>query len=112
MPKVAVADIEVGMMLATDVKDRSGRTLLKAGIELTDKHIKIFKTWGVTQVEIVGKETTVSIEEVIIANPQLEQEANQLAEKIFRHVDPDHTLFSELIPVWKKRYIKDKAADA
>lgn len=112
MTKLAVADVEVGMVLAVDVKDRGGRTLLKAGVELSDKHIKIFKTWGIIQIEIVGKETTLSVEEVVAANPQLEEEAKQLAAVIFTHVDQAHPLFKELIPIWVKRFIKGKAANA
>jgi len=56
MAKVAVDNLEVGMVLAADVHDRAGRMLLGAGVELTPKHLVIFRTWGVEEATIVGGE--------------------------------------------------------
>ncbi|MCG5510185.1 hypothetical protein [Ectothiorhodospira lacustris] len=41
-----------GAVLAEDVRDRSGRLLLSAGLPLRDKHIRVLKTWGVNEVAI------------------------------------------------------------
>jgi hypothetical protein len=43
------------MVLKADVCDRSGRLLLPGGTELTEKHLQIFRTWGVLEAEIVGE---------------------------------------------------------
>ena len=51
-----VDNLEVGMTLANDVHDRAGRLLLGAGVELSLKHITIFRTWGVMEVDIAGSE--------------------------------------------------------
>lgn len=40
------------MVVARDVYDRSGRRLLTAGSSVLDKHIKIFRAWGVMSVMI------------------------------------------------------------
>ena len=52
MAKIHLDNITAGMVLAADVKERSGRVLLRVGTELTERHLNIFKTWGVTEAEI------------------------------------------------------------
>lgn len=54
MAKMVLDKLEPGMVLAADVHDRAGRMLLGAGGELTAKHLVIFRTWGVEEVEIAG----------------------------------------------------------
>lgn len=49
-----IDNLEVGMTLANDVHDRAGRLLLGAGVELSQKHLVVLRTWGVMEVDIVG----------------------------------------------------------
>ncbi len=44
---VRLENIEPGMIIDQDVKNPQGAVLLKAGNEVTERHISIFKTWGV-----------------------------------------------------------------
>lgn len=111
MSKLAISDIEAGMVLASDVKDRNGRILLKAGVALTDKHLKVFKTWGVIQVEIEGEESATSLQSTIDDHPELQEAADLAAHTIFQHVDNEHPFNTELITLWKKRYIQRLAAE-
>lgn len=54
MGLVALDNLETGMVLASDVLDRNGRMLLGAGAELNQKHLTIFRTWGVAEADIAG----------------------------------------------------------
>lgn len=45
--------LTAGMVLKKNVCDRSGRLLLPEGVELGEKHLKIFLTWGVSEADIV-----------------------------------------------------------
>lgn len=54
MGMLPIDSLEVGMVLASDVVDRTGRMLLGAGAELTSKHLTFFRTWGVVEVDIAG----------------------------------------------------------
>ncbi len=54
MGMLPIDNLQVGMVLASDVQDRTGRMLLGAGAELTQKHLTIFRTWGVAEVDIAG----------------------------------------------------------
>ena len=110
MPLVEVGDLEEGMILGKDIKDRSGRTLLKADMELSEKHLKIFKTWGISHVEIQGDDTPADLQSIIDAHPELEEQAEETAVNLFQHVDTKHEFFSTLIPLWKKRYIRELAS--
>ena len=56
MGKLAVDSLEAGMVLDQDVLDRTGRLLLGAGVVLNQKHMVIFRTWGIEAVSIAGVE--------------------------------------------------------
>ncbi|MBW4056697.1 MAG: hypothetical protein HIU83_15110 [Proteobacteria bacterium] len=54
MGLLTIDGIEEGMILKSDVRDRSGRLLLGSGAELNAKHIRMFRTWGVMEADIIG----------------------------------------------------------
>jgi hypothetical protein len=91
MGMLSIDNLSSGMLLAADVHDRSGRLLLKAGTLLSDKHIYIFRTWGVAEADIDGMEMEAG-------NPaglhEIEPERWDAAESeimpLFRHTDLTH----------------------
>lgn len=96
--KVAVDNLEPGMVLAGDVHDRSGRMLLGAGAELTQKHLVIFRTWGVLEVDIAGlggEEATEQIPADI--DPQELAAAEQALAPLFRNANLGHPVMIELM---------------
>lgn len=109
MPTLSINDIEAGMILAADVNDRNGRPLLKAGTELTEKHIKIFKTWGISQLALEGDESDDPLQDILNAHPEFLSEAEGVAQSLFQHCDPQHPFIEALLPVWQARYIKQRA---
>ena len=54
MIKVNVEDLKKGMILAHPVKNNQGVLLLEAGAKISKKNIRIFKSWGVTEVTVKG----------------------------------------------------------
>ena len=93
-----IDSLDPGMMLAEDVRDRSGRLLLGAGDVLLDKHIKIFRTWGVTEVSVVGNYPDGIAPQVsndIDPNVLTEMEEN-LKPRVL-HTDLDHPVMKELL---------------
>jgi len=97
MGKVNLDDLKPGMKLEKDVQERSGRVLLGAGTEITERHLKIFRTWGVAEADI----ESMSHEEVA---PQLAQEldpelfraAEVFIDPLFGHTDANHPAVLEL----------------
>ena len=43
MPTLLTDDLAPGMVLAQDVKDRSGRLLVRTGTELTERSLKVLR---------------------------------------------------------------------
>ena len=56
MKNVKLDEIKAGMVLAREVKGRFGRGLLLAGNVVTEKHLKIFKSWGITEIIVEKNE--------------------------------------------------------
>jgi len=73
MPHISIKDVEAGMELSEDVTDRSGRVLMRAGATLSEKHIKVMKTWGVTHISSSGERYTQPLENKAWKNLRLEE---------------------------------------
>ena len=52
---VGIDDLKLGMILELPVKNSQGILLLEAGARITKKNIRIFKSWGVTEVTVKGE---------------------------------------------------------
>lgn len=99
MAILSVDTIEPGMTLQADVRDRSGRLLLPAGSELAEKHLKIFRTWGVTEADIVLTGDATEPETVALLtdiDPQILAEAEQEIDRLFCLNDFQHPMIREL----------------
>ncbi len=98
MGKVSIDNLEIGMVLATDVLDRNGRMLLGAGAELNQKHLTIFHTWGVVEADIAGIDYA-DTEPTL--PPEIDIEALAAAEAslqpLFIHSGIEHPALRELL---------------
>jgi HD-like signal output (HDOD) protein len=56
MPKMNIASLEPGMVLADDLTTAEGRMLLPRGAMLTDAHIRTCRVWGIVEADIQGEE--------------------------------------------------------
>ena len=72
MLNMAVEDLKPGMILAQPVRNLQGVLLLEAGTRITQKNIRIFKSWGVNEVAIKGQRShsRISSTEIGIADPE------------------------------------------
>jgi len=108
MAKILLDNVEIGMELDADVIDRQGRVLLKSGVILSEKHLRVFNTWGILEVEIKGdvdaKETKKHY------SPELIEEANQLAKIHFQHNDLNHPVIKSLFDYWQNHYMENKVS--
>ena len=55
MKPVGIEELKPGMILGQPVKNHQGALLLEAGARITKKNIRIFKSWGVTEVTVKGQ---------------------------------------------------------
>ena len=97
MSFLAVEFLKPGMVLAGDVRGSNGMVLLGAGAELNERHIGIFRAWGITEVEIKGAAQDTSHTELltkldVAQRRQIEQELDRL----FQHNDPQDPIIGDL----------------
>jgi hypothetical protein len=97
MSLVALEDLELGMVLAADVFDKSGRLLLGEGAELGAKHLFIFRTWGVVEADIVGATAAVTSDIPDTATGEKTDRAKSRLLPLYRHTDLEHPAISELL---------------
>jgi len=57
MGNIHIDELEVGLELAEDVLSPQGMKIASQGDKITAKHVKAFKAWGITELNIQGEES-------------------------------------------------------
>jgi hypothetical protein len=94
MISLNIQDIEPGMVLGAEVKDRTGRVLLSKGTTVTEKHLSIFKMWGVVNatIENADKEK-IEAKAVADLDPSMLQQAQEEINLLFRFIEQQENPF-------------------
>ena len=109
MGYVNIENIKPGMVLANDVKNQNGIVLLGAGNEITPKHLKIFRMWGITEVDLKDAENdTIIAESMAEIDPLILQKAKEEARGIFYNADFEHPATKELFRLCTLRLVQQK----
>jgi hypothetical protein len=107
---VLTENMAPGMLLAVDVHERNGRLLLGAGTELTEKHIYIFRTWGVVEADIIGAEEDNDIHTFTnTIEPEVWTAAEAGIMSLFRHTDLAHPCMNQLLHLGVLRKVQHGA---
>jgi hypothetical protein len=110
MGLISVNDLRPGMVLAGDVRDRNNRVLLAAGQEISDKHLKIFKMWGVTDADVRGAvQEDMVVQDMAEVDPAVYQDAEQVTRDVFQNANVEHPGMKELARLATLRRAKPKA---
>lgn len=111
MVSLKLDELKEGMVLARDVKDRNGRVLLSSGQKIAEKHLKIFKAWGVTDVAVEGLREKKREEVVLSGNvdPQEVEKIKREMSALFRHADIRHPAIRELFNLCVARKLKPQS---
>ncbi len=97
MGVVSLDAIKPGMILAGDIRDRNGRVLLSTGAEITEKHIRLFKMWGIHTASIQeGEKEDSSSKRASEIDPGLLLQAERQTAELFCHHDLAHPFIREL----------------
>jgi len=87
MGKISVSELSEGMVLEEDVKSGS-QILLAKGVALSEKHINVFKSWGINSVEIVGiDEKDLSNKKIAKISSKARKQLDQELKEKFSHVE-------------------------
>ena len=100
MGKISVNNLKPGMTLNSDVLDITGRLLLGNGTEIDEKHINIFKIWGIVEVDIEGsEEDKIETYSDLHADITTINKAEKDLMRIFHHTDPNSPVIKELFRI-------------
>ena len=95
---IHIDKLKPGMVLDQEVRDINGRLLLKKEKEIQSSHIRIFRIWGVTEVDIRGnngsKDASTGPED-----PELVEKIKETTKDLFRHVDLEHPAVKEIFRI-------------
>jgi len=107
MGKIALEDLQPGMVLARDVKDFSGRVILSTGMEITGKHLGIFRAWGITEADVAGVEQE-DLATAVTAriDPELRRRAEAEADTLFRHCPRNNPVMDRLYHLFVLRKVR------
>ena len=107
MGKINIGDVRPGMILAADVQDRNGRTLLAKGVEISEKHIRIFKMWGISEADIQGvAHEDVEAQETAALDPEILRKADLETQELFTHAGSQHPGVKELVRLSTMRRVR------
>lgn len=85
------------MVLARDVRASSGMVLLGAGVEISERHIQIFRSWGVSDVEIKGADPeTLNTQILLKLDADKRAQVERELARLFQHNDPQDPVIEEL----------------
>lgn len=96
MARIFVDDLTEGMVLANDLVTHKGRFILAAGATLQINHLKILKSWGITDAEIVDDDFMKLDEQKTELDANSIAAAKQFIKIKFSALDLEHELISEL----------------
>lgn len=95
MGTVRIKELKTGMVLADDVTDIKGRLLLPKGRPIGPEHVRIFKIWGIPQVQVAGAPGETQSAAPAIDPARLEALRRGLEER-FRLTDRNHPAIREI----------------
>jgi hypothetical protein len=97
MGKINLSELKPGMILSADVSVSSIGMLLASGEEVTERHIQIFRKWGVPEVEIKGvTQDEIQVQKMEQYDPVILQKAEKRLSDLFGRVAQDDPFINEL----------------
>ncbi|MGD2187252.1 MAG: HDOD domain-containing protein [Desulfobacterales bacterium] len=95
---IHINKLKPGMVLEEEVRDISGRLLLKKGKNIQSAHIRIFKIWGITEVNIRGNNGNQNVTDSNL-DPDKMAKIKDSTQNLFRHVDLEHPALKEIFRI-------------
>ncbi|TCK61878.1 HDOD domain-containing protein [Seleniivibrio woodruffii] len=88
MGLIYIDDLKPGMKLEHDLICPNGRFLLSSGSVLEEKHIRIARSWGITEAYVVGMDReTLNLEAQSAFSPEVVEPVDQYLSLIFKYAD-------------------------
>ncbi|MDH3884508.1 MAG: HDOD domain-containing protein [Desulfobacterales bacterium] len=98
MGTIHINKLKPGMVLDEEVRDINGRLLLKKGKNIQSAHIRIFRIWGVTEVNICGNNGSKNTPDGNV-NPEEIEKIKEYTHNLFCHADLEHPALKEIFRI-------------
>ncbi len=108
MGLIPLDHVKEGSLLETDISE-NGQILIKAGIALTERHLRLCRSWGIAELAIQGLDPD-KIENDFFANldPALVTEVQEHCVEVFRHTELNHPAIGALYQIYLKRKLRER----
>ena len=107
MPSLRIEELKPGMILHAAVCNLDRQLLLGAGAVISARHIRLFQTWGVLEVEVRANELPPPNREVSV-DPQAAESADREVCQVLVHQVMDSPLLRELRRILVARKLREK----
>ena len=98
MEAVQTDKLKPGQILAEEVRDINGRLLLACGNEIQPNHIRIFKIWGISEVNVAGSSRGKEKFDPEL-DPALVERVSEHMKLLCCHVDLEHPAIREIFKI-------------
>jgi hypothetical protein len=105
MGMVLLDDLRPGMLVGLDVLDSAGQVLLRQGMQLTERHLRVLRAWGVSQVDIEGAGAGLQ-EAAVVATQEQQEEIQRRINRLFLKANLDHPVIKELQRLGEMRMLR------
>jgi len=109
MKRVGLKDLQPGQTLARDLCDIRGRLIVKAGSVLTEKHIRVIKTWGIAAAYVSENHETPSKNDCL--PEEIKDRIQTICSHRFRDWNRDNPLHLKLMEGFKHRLFRHYRLD-
>jgi hypothetical protein len=109
MARIRIDQVQEGMELASDVTDKNGQVLVRAGATITARELRLFNMWGVADIDIAGLEEK-DTNPTNAFDPDLIAECEPIAREMFQHNKIDHPFVEQIFQECIVRIARQKLA--
>lgn len=100
MARIHLDCVKPGMILNSDVRDLNGTLLAASGSAVSEKHLYMFRAWGITEADIRNvTQEEAQPPEAAALDPHEVRAAQAALREIFRHTDEAHPVMREIFRI-------------
>ncbi len=93
MPKVKLDDLREGMIVAADVRNLDDMLLFPAETEITARHLKVLRSWGIAEVTVQATDGAEEVSDPLRRiSPEVLTRLEESLRALFWKFDPEQPL--------------------
>lgn len=90
-------------MVAADVKNLDDMLLIPAGCELTARHVKVLRTWGISEIQVKAGDAVEELDPLAKLGPERAAKLQEEIKSLFWRFEEANTVQQELFKIMLRR---------